>query len=60
MKRKSPEDRLKKYMDHKYNQSNITTLLNMVQSVVKENEELRNRLAIVEQIMHMHLPIIEE
>ena len=59
MKRKSPEDRLKKYMDHKYNQSNITTLLNMVQSVVKENEELKNRLAIVEQILHMHLPIIE-
>ena len=59
MKRKSPEDRLKKYMDHKYNQSNITTLLNMVQSVVKENEELKDRLAIVEQILHMHLPIIE-
>ena len=59
MKRKSPEDRLKKYMDHKYNQSNVTTLLNMVQSVVKENEELKNRLAIVEQILHMHLPIIE-
>ena len=59
MKRKSPEDRLKKYMDHKYNQSNVTTLLNMVQSVIKENEELKNRLAIVEQILHMHLPIIE-
>ena len=60
MKRKSPEDRLKKYMDHKYNQSNITTLLNMVQSVVKENEELKNRFAIVVQIFHMDLPIIEE
>ena len=60
MKRKSPEDRLKKYMDRKYDQSNITTLLNMVQSVIKENEELKDRLAIVEQIMHMHLPIIEE
>ena len=60
MKRKSAEDRLKKYMNYKYDQSNITSLLNMMQSVMKENEELRNRLAIVEQIMHMHLPIIEE
>ena len=60
MKRKSPEDRLKKYIDHKYDQSNITSLLNMIQTVMKENEELKNRLAIVEQIMHMHLPIIEE
>ena len=60
MKRKSPEDRLKQYMDHKYDQSNITSLLNMMQSVMKENEELKDRLAIVEQIMHMHLPIIEE
>ena len=60
MKRKSPEDRLKKYIDNKYDQSNITSLLNMIQTVMKENEELKNRLAIVEQIMHMHLPIIEE
>jgi len=60
MKRKSVEDRLRKYMDHKYEQSNISTLLNMVQSVIKENEELKSRLAIVEQILHMHLPIIEE
>ena len=60
MKRKSPEDRLKKYMDHKYDQSNITSLLNMMQTVMKENEQLKDRLAIVEQILHMHLPIIEE
>ena len=60
MKRKSEEDKLKKYMDHKYDQSNITSLLNMMQSVMKENEELKDRLAIVEQILHMHLPIIEE
>ena len=60
MKRKSPEDKLKKYMDHKYDQSNITSVLNMMQTVMKENEELKDRLAIVEQIMHMHLPIIEE
>ena len=26
----------------------------------KENEELKSRLAIVEQILHMHLPIIEK
>ena len=60
MKRRSSEDRLKAYMDHKYEQSNITTLLNMVQNVMKENEELKERVAILEQILHMHLPIIEE
>jgi len=59
MKRKSSEDRLKAYMDRKYEQSNITVLLNMVQSVIKENEELKERVAILEQILHMHLPIIE-
>jgi len=59
MKRKSPEDRLKKYMNYKYDQSNITSLLNMMQTVMKENEQLKDRLAIVEQILHMHLPIIE-
>ena len=60
MKRKSSEDRLKAYMDRKYDQNNITALLNMVQSVIKENEELKDRVAILEQILHMHLPIIEE
>ena len=60
MKRKSSEDRLKAYMDRKYDQNNITALLNMVQSVIKENEELKERVAILEQILHMHLPIIEE
>tara|TARA_Y100000034_G_C6536175_1_gene231163 strand:- start:288 stop:470 length:183 start_codon:yes stop_codon:yes gene_type:complete len=59
MKRKSSEDRLKAYMDRKYEQSNMTVLLNMVQSVIKENEELKERVAILEQILHMHLPIIE-
>ena len=59
MKKKS-EDRLKAYMDEKYAQSNMTTLLNMVQTVMKENEELKQRVAILEQILHMHLPIIEE
>ena len=54
------EDRLKEYMNRKYDQNNITTLLNMVQTVVKENEELKERVAILEQILHMHLPIIEE
>ena len=60
MKRRSPEDRLKAYMNHKYEQNNITSLLNMVQSVMKENEELKERVAILEQILNMHLPIIEE
>ena len=54
------EDRLKEYMNRKYDQNNITTLLNMVQTVVKENEELKERVAMLEQILHMHLPIIEE
>tara|TARA_R100001530_G_scaffold82260_1_gene57361 strand:+ start:270 stop:461 length:192 start_codon:yes stop_codon:yes gene_type:complete len=60
MKRRSSEERLKAYMDNKYKQNNITTLLNMVQNVMKENEELKERIAILEQILHMHLPIIEE
>ena len=47
-------------MKNKYEQNNITTLLNMVQTVTKENEELRERVAILEQILHMHLPIIED
>ena len=54
MKRRSSEERLKAYMDNKYKQNNITTL------VMKENEELKERIAILEQILHMHLPIIEE
>ena len=60
MKHKSPEEKLREYMDNKYDQRNITTLLNMVQTVIKENEELKKRVAILEQILHMHLPIIEE
>ena len=60
MKRRSPEDKLKAYMNNKYEQGNITTLLNMVQNVMKENEELKERIAILEQILHMHLPIVEE
>ena len=34
--------------------------LEMVQTLIKENEELKERVAILEQILHMHLPIIEE
>jgi len=60
MKRKSPEDKLRNYIDYKYDQKNITTLLNMVQTVIKENEDLKQRMAILEQILHMHLPIIED
>ena len=58
--RQSPESKLRKYMQDKYQNNNITTLLNMVQTVLKENEELRERVAILEQILHTHLPIIEE
>ena len=47
-------------MNHKYDQHNITTLLNMINTVVKENDELKERLAVVEQILHMHLPILEK
>ena len=53
------ETKLRKYMQDKY-QDNTTTLLNMVQTVMKENEELKERVAILEQILHTHLPIIEE
>tara|TARA_R100000152_G_C6653863_1_gene94720 strand:+ start:192 stop:362 length:171 start_codon:yes stop_codon:yes gene_type:complete len=53
------EDRLKKYMDRKYEQKNITTLLNMIETVIKENNELKERVSVLEQILHMHLPIIE-
>jgi len=58
--KKNSEDRLKAYMNKNYPQSNMTTLLNMVQTVMKENEALKERVAILEQILHMHLPIIEE
>jgi Trp operon repressor len=54
------EDRLKRYMQQKYDNRNITTLLNMIETVIRENNDLKERLAIVEQIMHMHLPIIED
>ena len=58
--KQNPEAKLRKYMQDKYQKNNITTLLNMVQTVMKENEELKERVAILEQILHMHLPIIEE
>ena len=35
-------------------------LLQMVQTLMKENEDLKQRVAILEQILHMHLPIVEE
>tara|TARA_Y100000310_G_C20450022_1_gene700249 strand:+ start:655 stop:834 length:180 start_codon:yes stop_codon:yes gene_type:complete len=54
------EAKLKQYMQDKYENNNITTLLNMIQTVIKENNELKERVAILEQILHMHLPIIEE
>ena len=54
------ERRLKRYMAKKYPQTNIETLMHMIQSLMKENEELKERVNILEQILHMHLPIIEE
>ena len=60
MRSKLIEEQLRNYMRKKYDNNNITTLLNMVETVVKENNELKERLAVVEQILHMHLPIIEE
>ena len=59
-RKRNPENRLRSYIDNKYEQNNMTTLLNMIQTVTKENEELKERVAILEQILHMHLPIIEE
>tara|TARA_R110000765_G_scaffold201176_1_gene306585 strand:- start:255 stop:380 length:126 start_codon:yes stop_codon:yes gene_type:complete len=35
-------------------------LLQMVQSLMKENEELKQRVSILEQILHAYLPIVEE
>ena len=55
-----PEKKLRQYMQGKYESNNMTTLLNMVHTVVKENEELKERVAILEQILHMHLPFIED
>ena len=60
MRSKLIEEQLRDYMRKKYDNNNITTLLNMVETVVRENNELKERLAVVEQILHMHLPIIEE
>lgn len=36
------------------------TLLQMIQTLMKENEDLKQRVSILEQILHMHLPIVEE
>ena len=60
MKKLSIEEQLRKYMDRKYEQNNITSLLNMIHGLIEENNSLKERLAIIEQILHMHLPIIEK
>ena len=60
MKKLSIEEQLRKYMDRKYEQNNITTLLNMIHGLVEENNSLKERLAIIEQILHMHVPIIDK
>ena len=45
---------------HVLNVVSDQALLQMVQTLMKENEELKQRVSILEQILHMHLPIIEE
>jgi len=35
-------------------------LLQMVQRLMQENEELKERIAVLEQILHTYLPIVEE
>ena len=45
---------------HVLNVVSDEALLQMVQTLMKENEELKQRVSILEQILHMHLPIVEE
>ena len=45
---------------HVLNVVSDQALLQMVQTLMKENEELKQRVSILEQILHMHLPIVEE
>ena len=34
------------------------TAVNIIKSLVKENKELKERLDVVESILHTHLPVI--
>ena len=45
---------------HVLNVVSDQALLQMVQTLMKENEDLKQRVSILEQILHMHLPIVEE
>ena len=47
-------------LKHALNVVSDQGLLQMVQTLMKENEELKQRVSILEQILHMHLPIVEE
>ena len=47
-------------LKHVLNVMSDLALLQMVQTLMKENEDLKQRVAILEQILHMHLPIVEE
>ena len=47
-------------LKHVLNVVSDQALLQMVQTLMKENEELKQRVSILEQILHMHLPIVEE
>ena len=47
-------------LKHVLNVVSDQALLQMVQTLMRENEDLKQRVAILEQILHMHLPIVEE
>ena len=47
-------------LKHVLNVMSDQALLQMVQTLMKENEDLKQRVSILEQILHMHLPIVEE
>ena len=47
-------------LKHVLNVMSDPALLQMVQTLMRENEDLKQRVSILEQILHMHLPIVEE
>ena len=47
-------------LKHVLNVMSDQALLQMVQTLMKENEDLKQRVSILEQILHMHLPIVED
>ena len=47
-------------LKHVLNVMSDPALLQMIQTLMRENEDLKQRVSILEQILHMHLPIVEE